>query len=156
MLPILLVLHIVCFGLAMSLTAGVGMLLGRIAASQDLRLIHKAFAMAAPLPKIGGALWFAAAGLGLATAVVAGLPLGAGWLIASYAAFAVLAAVGLGVHAPWQAKVVRLSAADVAAGETVRPELAAALASPLEKLATVLTLLGIIALIWLMVAKPGG
>lgn len=145
-----LFVHILCFAIALMLTTGVSIALGRVAATRDPRVIAKVFAVARPLQIAGGMLWLVTGGLGAWLATRIGP---APWLHYAYLAFAVLILTGFGVHAPWSAKVGRLAAAD--AGEMAGPELSAAIDAPLEKVAKLVSTAAILVLIWLMVAKPG-
>ena len=70
------------------------------------------------------------------------------WLLASYAAFAVLILVGFLVHLPWQAKVIEASAGP-------SPEMNAVLHAPMHRIATILSALSILAIIFLMTVRPG-
>jgi hypothetical protein len=153
MLDLLLTLHILVFVFAFAFTAGIGILSARIARSRDARLIHGVFVAARPLQMAGGISWFVAGALGAAIAVEAGLPFDAPWLLWSYAAFAVLVIAGLGLHAPWQAKVIAAAAASP--DGAITPELDAVLRAPINPIASVLSALSFIALIYLMTARPG-
>lgn len=150
MFAILLSLHILVFVMAFAFTAGIGILSARIARSRDARLIHDVFVAARPLQWTGAIGWLVAGALGAWMAVRAGIAFDAPWLLYSYAAFAVLLVAGLGIHAPWQGKVIAASA-----GGTLTPELDALLRSPLHPLASALSAVSFIALVYLMTAQPG-
>ena len=153
MLGLLLTLHILVFVMAFAFTAGVGILSARVARLRDARVIHGVFVAARPLQWVGGIGWFVAGALGAWLAVAAGLPLDQPWLLWSYAAFAVLVVAGLGMHAPWQAKVIAASAGST--DGIVTPELDGLLRSPVHPIASALSAVSFIALVYLMTAQPG-
>jgi hypothetical protein len=150
MATIMLFVHVLCFAAALMLTTGVSIALSRVAATRDPRVIARVFSVARPLQIGGGVMWIVTGALGGWLASTMGP---APWLPYAYVAFAVLLLAGFGLHAPWSAKVGRLAAADP--GETAGPELSAAIDAPLEKVAKLVSSMAILALIWLMVAKPG-
>jgi uncharacterized membrane protein len=148
MIEALLFLHILLFVFAFGLTAGLGFLTDRIARGGDARMIHAAFTASRPLSMTGGFLWILAALAGGALAAAMGYEMGAPWLLGAYAAFAVLIIVGFGMHAPWQARVIAASAAP-------GPQLEAVLKAPAHKIANALSALSVLALLYLMTARPG-
>jgi hypothetical protein len=153
MLNVLIALHILVVAFSFAFTAGIGILSARIARSGDARLIHGVFAAARPLQWAGAAGWFVAAALGATIAAEAGIPFDAPWMLYSYAAFVVLIVAGVILHAPWQAKVLAASAASP--DGTITPALGAVLKSPVGPIASALSALSFIALIYLMTAQPG-
>jgi len=148
MTQLLLFLHILLFVFSFAFTAGIGILLDRVARSRDAKTIHTAFSAARPLSMIGGIGWIltALAGAGLAHAY--GLALATPWLVYSYIAFAVLILTGFLLHSPWQAKVVAASAAP-------GPDLDALLNAPLHRISSMVSAASILALLYLMTARPG-
>jgi len=148
MTELLLFLHILLFVFSFTFTAGVSILLGRVAATRDARIIHAAFSAARPLSRTGGICWLltALAGMGLAHAY--GLELTAPWLLYSYAAFAVLMLVGFLIHLPWQAKVIAASASGGA-------ELDGLLQAPVHRIASGVSAASVLILVYLMTARPG-
>jgi len=70
------------------------------------------------------------------------------WLIYSYIAFAVLILTGFLLHNPWQAKVVAASAAP-------GPELDAVLNAPVHRIASIVSALSVLTIVYLMTARPG-
>jgi uncharacterized membrane protein len=153
MLGVLLTLHILVFVIAFAFTAGVGILSARVARSRDARSIHGVFVAARPLQWVGGIGWFVAGALGVWVAAEAGLPFDQRWLLWSYVAFVVLVVAGLGMHAPWQAKVIAASASST--DGIVTPELDRLLHSPVHPIASALSAVSFIALVYLMTAQPG-
>jgi hypothetical protein len=153
MLGLLLTLHILVFVIAFAFTAGVGILSARVARSGDARVIHGVFVAARPLQWAGGIGWFVAGALGAWIAVEAGVPFDRPWLLWSYAAFAVLIVAGLGMHAPWQAKVITASAGSM--DGAITPELDRLLHSPVHPVASALSAVSFITLVYLMTAQPG-
>jgi hypothetical protein len=148
MIEFLLFLHILLFIFSFAFTAGFGILADRVARGGDAHAIHAAFTAARPLSITGGIGWILTALAGAALASHMGFDMGASWLVGSYIAFAILIIVGFGVHAPWQAKVIAASASP-------GPELAAVLKAPAHKIANVVSALSILALLYLMTARPG-
>jgi len=145
---LLLALHILLFVFSFAFTAGVGILGDRIARNGDARTIHAYFTAARPLSIAGGIGWILTALVGGALANAFGLSMSAPWLLGSYAAFAVLILSGFLLHSPWQAKVIAASAAPA-------PELAALLHAPSHRLASILSALSILTLVFLMTVRPG-
>ena len=148
MIELLLFLHILLFVFAFTFTAGTGILLGRVAASGDARIIHTTFLAARPLSMTGGILWLLTALAGVGLAHASGLDMSAPWLIYSYIAFAVLILTGFLLHSPWQAKVIAASAAG-------GPELDAVLQSPIHRIASGVSAVSVLTLVYLMTARPG-
>ena len=148
MVTFLLILHILLIVFAFAFTAGFGILLDRVARGGDAKTIHAVFAAATPLSMVGGIGWLLAALAGGALAGALGLNMASPWLIGSYVAFAVLILTGFLIHLPWQRQVIAASAVP-------GPELNAVLSSPKHKIAKLLSALSIIALIALMIARPG-
>ncbi|HVZ27211.1 MAG TPA: hypothetical protein VG798_01010 [Rhizomicrobium sp.] len=144
----LLFLHIVLFVFSFAFTAGFGILGDRIAATGDAKTIHAYFRMARPMAIAGGIGWILTA---LAGGVLAGafaFDMTAPWLLASYGAFAVLILVGFLIHLPWQAKVIAASAGQ-------GPDLNAVLHAPSHRIATIVSALSILTIIFLMTVRPG-
>lgn len=148
MIELLLFFHILLFVFAFTFTAGISILLGRVAASGDAKIIHTAFTAARPLSITGGILWLLTALLGAGLAHAYGLDLSTPWLVYSYIAFAVLILTGFLLHSPWQAKVIAASAS----GGT---ELNGLLQSPVHRIASAVSAVSVLILIYLMTAKPG-
>lgn len=148
MIELLLFLHILMFVFAFTFTAGTGILLGRVAASGDAKTIHTTFLAARPLSMTGGILWLLTALVGVGLAHAYGLGMTTPWLVYSYIAFAVLILTGFLLHSPWQAKVIAASASG-------GPELAALLQSPIHRIASAVSAVSVLTLIYLMTAKPG-
>lgn len=147
MIEFLLFLHILLFVFSFAFTAGIGILNDRVARTRDARTIHAVFRAAQPLSMLGGFGWMLTAAAGVALAIAYGYDLTATWLLCSYAAFAVLILTGALLHTPWQAKVLAASAAP-------GPELEALLRSPLHRIASGLSAVSVLTLLYLMVARP--
>jgi hypothetical protein len=148
MIALLLALHILLFVFSFAFTAGAGMLGGRIARTGDARTIHNYFSAVRPFSIAGGIGWILTGVVGGALAAAYGLDMMAPWLLGSYAAFTVLILVGFLLHSPWQAKVIAASAAPSA-------ELQSLLNAPSHKIASALSALSILALVFLMTVRPG-
>jgi len=148
MTELLLFLHILLFVFSFAFTAGIGILLDRVARSRDAKTIHTAFSAARPLSLTGGIGWILTALVGAGLAHAYGLDMAAPWLVYSYIAFAVLILTGFLLHSPWQAKVVSASASG-------GPELEALLNAPLHRIASGVSAASILTLLYLMTARPG-
>jgi len=148
MTELLLYLHILLFVFSFAFTAGIGILLDRVARSRDAKAIHTAFSAARPLSLTGGIGWILTALVGAGLAHAYGLDMAAPWLVYSYIAFAVLILTGFLLHSPWQAKVVSASASG-------GPELEALLNAPLHRIASGVSAASILTLLYLMTARPG-
>lgn len=144
----LLFFHILFFVFSFAFTAGIGILLDRVARSRDAKTIYTAFSAARPLSITGGIGWLLTAAVGAGLAHAYGYEMGAPWLLGSYAAFAVLILSGFLLHSPWQAKVIAASASP-------GPELDALLASPIHRIASGLSAASILTILYLMTARPG-
>jgi hypothetical protein len=149
MTEFLLFLHILLFVFAFTFTAGTGILLGRVAAMRDARIIHAAFTAARPLSITGGMCWLLTALVGMGLAHAYGLQLTVPWLVYSYIVFAVLILTGFLLHSPWQAKVIAASASGGGA------QLDALLQAPIHRIASGVSAVSVLILIYLMTARPG-
>jgi len=148
MTEFLLILHILLFVMSFAFTAGVSIIGNRVAGTRDAKTIHAYFSAVRPLSFAGGIGWLLTAGAGAALAHAYGLDLAAPWLLCSYAAFAVLILTGFLLHHPWQGKVIAASAAP-------GPELDAVLNSPIHRIASIVSALSVLTLVYLMTARPG-
>jgi hypothetical protein len=148
MIELLLFLHILLFVFAFTFTAGTSILLGRVAATRDTKIIHATFTAARPLSVTGGICWLLTALVGMGLAHAYGLDVATPWLVYSYGAFAVLILTGFLLHSPWQAKVIAASASGEGA-------LDALLQSPIHRIASGVSAVSVLTLIYLMTAKPG-
>jgi hypothetical protein len=148
MIELLLFLHILLFVFAFTFTAGTGILLGRVAATRDARIIHAVFSAARPLSITGGMCWLLTALVGMGLAHAYGLEPTAPWLVYSYIVFAVLILTGFLLHSPWQAKVI---AASVSGGA----DLVALLQAPIHRIASGVSAISVLILVYLMTARPG-
>jgi uncharacterized membrane protein len=148
----LLVLHILVLAVSVGAAAGLGLLGTQTIKSGDARLIHKVFSTARPLQRLAAAGWGLGALLGVALVIEDGTPLDTPWLIWSYGTFAVMAAAGVGLHAPWEEKVIAASAASP--DGAITPELDRLLRLRTTLVAIVICGLAFVALIYLMTARP--
>lgn len=152
MTNILLYLHILLFVFSFAFTAGISILLGRVAAGADPATVHAAFRAARPLSMAGGIGWVLTTLVGGALAGAFQVPMNASWLLGSYIAVAVLILTGFLVHAPWQAKVIAASASP---GSQAGPQLQALLNSRAHRIASAVSALCVLTIVYLMVARPG-
>jgi len=148
MIELLLFLHILLFVFAFTFTAGTGILLGRVAASGDTKIIHTTFLAARPLSMTGGICWLLTALVGVGLAHAYGLEMTTPWLVYSYIAFAVLILTGFLLHSPWQAKVITASGSGGVGLDVL-------LQSPVHRIASGVSAVSVLTLIYLMTAKPG-
>jgi uncharacterized membrane protein len=148
MTEVLLYLHIILFVFSFAFTAGISILGDRVAKMHDAAAVHALFSTARPLSIAGGIGWILTALAGGALAQAYGYNMGAPWLLGSYATFAVLILTGFLLHSPWQEKVIAASASP-------GPELGALLHSPLHRIASALSAISILTLLYLMTARPG-
>ncbi|HEU4551016.1 MAG TPA: hypothetical protein VFS01_15055, partial [Rhizomicrobium sp.] len=70
------------------------------------------------------------------------------WLLCAYAVFIVLLLNGFLLHLPWQRRVLAASASP-------GPELEAALHAPVHRIASIISALSVLVLLYLMTARPG-
>jgi hypothetical protein len=148
MIEFLLFLHILFFVFSFAFTAGISILCDRVARAGDAKTIHAVFSAAKPLSIVGGMGWILTGAVGAALAGALGLDMAAPWLLGAYAAFAVLVLNGFLVHRRLQDKVI---AASLSPG----PELDALLRAPLHRIASAVSAVSILTLIYLMTARPG-
>jgi uncharacterized membrane protein len=129
-----------------------GVMLEMVARTRDVTLIRRMFQIGRFHGQIGGPISLLTGIVGLVVAWRLGIPLNAGWLLATYVAFVLVNALGVGYHAR---REIRISAlAQTSPADTLSPSLAAAIDDPLcWPIMWVSGLLWIF-IIWLMVAKP--
>jgi uncharacterized membrane protein len=145
-------LHIVCVVFAFGLTAGVGIFLGAIAQSGDVRTIRTAARAARPLFLVGSILLVLGILFGFGTASMAGYSLGSHWLLSTYVLVALLLIITGAIHAPWSARLARAAAASP--DDQPSAELRALLGDRFAAAAGPATGALWIAIILMMVAKP--
>ena len=148
MTELLLFLHILLFVFSFTFTAGIGIIGSRLVRGRDAKIIHAYFSAVRPLSAAGGIGWLLTAAAGFALAYAYGYGLTETWLLCSYAVFAVLFLVGALVHNPWQAKVLAASA-------NPGPELEVLLSAPIHRIASLISAASLLALLYLMTARPG-
>jgi uncharacterized membrane protein len=144
----LLFLHILLFVFSFAFTAGLGIFSERILRGGDAKTIHAVFGAARPLSLAGGIGWILTAIAGGALAQAYGLDMRAPWLLASYAVFAVLILTGFLLHLPWQKKILAAAAGPQAQLDALRQ-------APAHKLASALSAISVLVLVFLMTARPG-
>jgi uncharacterized membrane protein len=148
----ILALHVLVAFAAFGLLMVPGLMLFSAARSRDVAFIRRTFALGAFHGRIGGPLALLAGILGFAVAGMYRVPLGAGWLVASYIVYALLVMIGIGYHMRWELRVAALAKASPENAPS--PELAAAIADPLGTPMMWISAILWIALIYLMVARP--
>ncbi len=144
----LLLIHILLFMFSFAFTGGLGIYLQRVARTGDARAIHAAFSAANPLSLAGGIGWILTGIAGGALAQAYGYNPAEGWLVGTYVLFIILLLNGFLLHLPWQKRVV---AASASAG----PELEAVLHAPSHRIASIVSALCVLSLLYLMTARPG-
>ena len=148
MTEFLLFLHILLFVFSFAFTAGLSIFSGRVIRTGDAKTIHAVFSASRPFAMAGGIGWILTGVAGAALAQNYGLDMTAPWLLGAYAAFAVLVFSGFGLHRPWHNRVIAASASP-------GPELDAVLRAPVHKIASAVSALCVLTLVYLMTAKPG-
>jgi MFS family permease len=146
MIKTLLFLHILLFMFSFAFTGGLGIYLARMAKSSDHATIQAAFRTAAPLTLMGGIGWILTGIIGGALAQAYGFDPTAPWLVAVYVVFAILLLNGFLLHRPLHRRV---------ATATPGPQLEAALHAPMHRVAAIVSGLSVLALVFLMVVRPG-
>ena len=129
-----------------------GLFFARIAKSENVGAIRSVFSVAVARARVFGPMTLLVALVGFWAAYVRGIPLSAGWLIASYVTFALLFVIGVGFHARWEAKILALAQASPL--DALSAELKAAIHSPLESVLHWVSIVLWIALFYFMIAKP--
>lgn len=148
----LLALHVLVAFAAVGFLVVPGATLVAASRSKDVPFIRRVFALGAFHGKIGGPLAVLTGLLGFAVAAVTGMPLGAGWLIATYVAFGAMLVIGIGYHMRWEICVLKLALASP--DDAPSPELTAAIDDPLSMPMLWVSALLWITIVYLMVAKP--
>jgi hypothetical protein len=150
---IVIALHVLAAFVAVAFLIVPGLILEIVGHTHDVVLIRKTYALASFHGKVGGPFAILLLLLGIAAAMVNGLPLTLPWLIASYVLFALLMAAGFGFHMPRELRIAALSQTSPDAAPS--PELAAAIDAPLAKPMLWVSAALWIALIVIMVVRPG-
>lgn len=148
MIELLFFLHILLFVFSFAFTAGLGIFADRLSRMADAKTIHTMYSAILPLSTAGGIGWLLTGVAGAALAGAYHLNMMAPWLLGTYAVFAVLLLDGFLLHLPWQRKVISASAAP-------GPELHAVLQAPVHRIASAISAISILVLIYLMTARPG-
>jgi hypothetical protein len=148
MVELLFFLHILLFVFSFAFTAGLGIFADRVIGTGDAKTIHAVFSASLPLSVAGGIGWLLTGIVGAALAGAYGVNMAAPWLLGTYAAFAVLLLDGFLLHLPWQRKVIAASASP-------GPGFDALLHSPMHRIASGISAVSILVLIYLMTARPG-
>jgi uncharacterized membrane protein len=143
----LLLAHILLFMFSFAFTGGLGIYLQRVARTGDARAIHAAFSAAQPLSKAGGIGWILTGIAGGALAQAYGYNPAEAWLLGTYVLFLVLLLNGFLLHLPWQKRVLAASAGP-------NPDLVAALNAPSHRIASIVSALCVLSLLYLMTARP--
>jgi uncharacterized membrane protein len=145
-------LHVLFAFAAIAFLVVPGLILEMAARTKDVRLIRRIFRISNFHGRAGGTIALLAAIVGFVVAWRLGVPLDAGWLIAAYAVFVVVMALGIGYHGRREMRIAAL--ADASPDESPSPALVAAIDDPLT--VPIFWASGIlwIVLIWLMVARP--
>ena len=146
-------LHIAFIFGGITLVYGTEILLHRISRSGDTRAIRTAFAMAKPVATVGPVIFWIGVAFGLTAAIVNGYNLLAPWLVATYALIATILVAALRITVPWLNRVGALAAS--APDGPASPELTTALHDRSVTVLLYLSLVVDVAIVALMVFKPG-
>ena len=111
---IVIALHVLVAFAAIAFLVVPGWMLVVAARSNDVAFIRRTFALGAFHGRMGGPLALLAGLLGFGAAAAAGVPLNAGWLVASYVVYAAAMIVGIAYHMRWEIRVFRLAQASAA------------------------------------------
>src|SRR5450432_1245037 len=122
------VIHVSAILLGVGLSLGTELLLFRIARSKDVLAIRAGFSLADPLLKTAIPLYMVGLVMGLSTVRTGGWSFIAPWLVISYAIFALMIFLNLGLRAPWAKRV--LATARASADQEPSAALRATLADP--------------------------
>ena len=142
----LLFIHILLFVFSFAFTAGISILGDMMIKTGDAKTIQATFRVIVPLSTIGGIVWLLTGVAGATLAGAYGYSLTAPWLVGAYVLFALLLIVGFGLHLPWDRKVVAAAPG---------PELDAVLKAPIHKIASAISSVCILGLVFLMIFRPG-
>ena len=124
-----------------------------IANTREPRTIATVAHLAERIGKVLPVFFVGGAVFGLLAALTGELDYTAPWLLATYVLIVVAIVTGILFSDPW---VARLRTAAVASGDASSAELSAVIDEPRAKIASAWLLFTIVAIIFLMVFKPGG
>ncbi len=147
-------LHIITMFLAVALSVGPGLILQRIAATENVPAIRAAFGAAQPLGRIAPMVYGVGFLLGIIAAIVASYNLLKPWLLISYVLFVISSVLGARVTNGWVANVSR--AAETNSGDTPSAELKQLLHNKGAQQGLIANLVVIALIIVMMVFKPFG
>ena len=151
---IFIYLHIIMMFAAVAVSIGSGLLLHRVAQSGDVRTIRTTFGLAKPFGQSTPILFIIGLIFGLLAAAAGSFNFLAPWLILSYGLFAAAMVVGTVVTKPWQQRVGK--AAVLNQGDAPSADLQAAIGDQRGQLGLWINTALIVAIVFVMVAKPLG
>ena len=151
---IFIYLHIITMFAAVAVSIGSGLLLHRVAQSGDVRAIQTAFRLAKPFGQSTPILFIIGLVFGLFAAGASSFNFFAPWLILSYVLFAAAMVVGGVMTGPWQLRVGKAAALNK--GDAPSADLQAAIGDQRGKLALWINGALVVAIVFVMVAKPLG
>lgn len=146
------VLHVLLAFAAVAFLIVPGSFLESVARTHDVPLIRKTFGIMSFHGKVGGPLAFLLLPIGIWLAVLYGIPLTSGWLIATYVLYAVVIAIGIGYHTRRERTIGMLAAKSP--DDAPSAELSAVLDDPLALPMNIVSAILWALLIWLMTARP--
>ena len=152
MLTAIYFLHVLLAFSAIAFLVVPGLMLEMAARTRDVTFIRRTFALGKFHGQIGGPIALLSAIVGLLLAWRFGIPLNSGWLIATYVAFIMVIALGIGYHTRREIRIGTLAAESPEASPS--PMLCAAIDDPTSVPAMWASAILWIVIIWLMVAKP--
>jgi hypothetical protein len=151
---IFIFLHVATMFTAVAVTLGAPFLLRRIAKSDDVPAIRRAFALGQPLLKAIPISFTLGAALGIVAIFTNGFDPFQPFLLIAYALFILATVVGIVITNPWYISVTKLAAESPDAAPS--PELSKALHDPRMEYTDWLDRIVILAFIFDMVVKPFG
>jgi hypothetical protein len=148
------VFHVSAILLGVGLSLGTELLLFRIARSKDVLAIRAGFSLATPLLQTAVVLYVIGLLMGLSTVWAGGWSFVAPWLVISYAIFALMIVLNLGLRAPWARRV--LATARASSDHEPSTDLRATLADPRAAIHLWAAPVALVAQVLLMIVKPFG
>jgi len=152
MITTLLAVHAFVAIIAFGLLPFPSILAKPMIANGDVQTIRSVFSILVARGRLAGPLAILAALFGFWLAREMGYSYTAGWLIVSYIAFVIVLAVGIGVHARWEQRVLAAAQSSTTGGIT--PELTAIINDKVNIVFYVVSLTCWFVLFYCMIVRP--